>query len=275
MSNRAPLTFTLPFGRRVLLFGCITIFCFVITSVLAFFIGATTPARIRILSVVQDVTLFILPAIATAMLVTRRPAQLLMLDSYPRSRSVVLTALCVVCGMPLIEASIYLNSLIPLPESLLQLERMALLTIQQMFGSFNVPSLIVALLIIGIMAPLSEELFFRGTVQRLISTSGINIHIAIWLTAVIFSAVHMEFSGFLPRTLLGAFFGYAMWWSGSLWLAVGAHMFNNILSAVEMWIRVNHGLDIESEPSLPAWWLFGGSVVLVVLLLSQLRRSCR
>jgi membrane protease YdiL (CAAX protease family) len=37
----------------------------------------------------------------------------------------------------------------------------------------------------------------------------------------------MEFFGFLPRLLLGLFFGYFVAWSGSIWTGVWAHFINN------------------------------------------------
>ncbi|MDE6177435.1 MAG: CPBP family intramembrane metalloprotease, partial [Paramuribaculum sp.] len=87
--------------------------------------------------------------------------------------------------------------------------------------------LIISVIIIGVLAGVSEELFFRGTLQRLLITRPMPPHIAIWLTAVIFSLVHFQFFGFVPRVLLGAFFGYLAWWSGSVWLPAIIHAVNN------------------------------------------------
>ena len=72
---------------------------------------------------------------------------------------------------------------------------------------------------------------FRGSLQRLISERKINIHVAVWVTAFIFSIIHLQIFGFVPRLLLGAFFGYMLAWSGSLWLPIMAHAFNNSLTS--------------------------------------------
>ena len=73
-------------------------------------------------------------------------------------------------------------------------------------------------------------------IQRAIVTLPVNAHVAIWVTAIIFSAVHMQFFGFVPRMILGALFGYLAYWSGSLWLPIIAHAFNNMCAAAGMWV---------------------------------------
>ena len=70
-------------------------------------------------------------------------------------------------------------------------------------------------------------------------------HIAIWITAIIFSAVHFQFYGFIPRVLLGAFFGYLALWSGSLWLPIFAHALNNSLVVISTWLTKRNTIDID------------------------------
>jgi hypothetical protein len=59
-----------------------------------------------------------------------------------------------------------------------------------------------------------------------------NIHLSIWITAIVFSAIHMQFYGFLPRLMLGAIFGYLLIWSGTIWAPILAHFTNNALAVV-------------------------------------------
>jgi membrane protease YdiL (CAAX protease family) len=75
-----------------------------------------------------------------------------------------------------------------------------------------------------------EELFFRGALQNLFMRIGRNPHTSIWASAIAFSAVHMQFEGFLPRLMLGALMGYLYYWSGSITTAIIAHAFNNLLA---------------------------------------------
>lgn len=258
--SHSPLTFTVGFGKRLMLFICITVFCFAVTSVLLY-VGRdtlnTTPG-LRITSVFQSLLVFMAPALATAVIVTRRPAELLLADRMPRTKQVIWMLLAIVCAVPFLNWVIAVNARVALPEELEMMELAATETITKMFGDPTDGSLAIMLMIVGVIAPLAEELYFRGALQRLFTTAGWNIHAAIWFVAAVFSAMHMEFHGFVPRMLLGAFFGYTMYWSRSVWLAVFAHMTNNIISCVDMWLRMRDGLPVEPElPELPEAWLVG------------------
>jgi membrane protease YdiL (CAAX protease family) len=70
-------------------------------------------------------------------------------------------------------------------------------------------------------------LLFRGLLQRLIREWLGNVHVAVFISAFLFSALHMQFFGFLPRMMLGIMFGYLFVWTGSLWVPVFAHFVNN------------------------------------------------
>ena len=73
---------------------------------------------------------------------------------------------------------------------------------------------------------------FRGIVQRKFYIAFKNPHLAIWLSAFIFSAIHLQFYGFFPRMLLGAMFGYFYFWTGNLWVPILGHIFNNGLALI-------------------------------------------
>lgn len=87
--------------------------------------------------------------------------------------------------------------------------------------------MLLDLLLIGLLTAIVEEFMFRGVIQTIFVRWTKNVHAAVWITAILFSAFHMEFYGFLPRLLLGVLFGYFVAWSGSIWPAVWAHFLNN------------------------------------------------
>ncbi len=87
--------------------------------------------------------------------------------------------------------------------------------------------MIINVLAIGLVTAIVEEFMFRGVMQTIFTRWTKNTHAAIWITATLFSAFHMEFFGFLPRLLLGVLFGYFVAWSGSVWTSVWAHFLNN------------------------------------------------
>jgi membrane protease YdiL (CAAX protease family) len=87
--------------------------------------------------------------------------------------------------------------------------------------------MIFNLLFIGLLTAIVEEILFRGCLQTIFVKWMKNKHVAIWITAILFSAFHMEFFGFLPRLMLGVLFGYFVAWSGSIWPAIWGHFVNN------------------------------------------------
>lgn len=122
------------------------------------------------------------------------------------------------------------------------------LTRFESFGGF-----LLGLLVIAVIPAIGEEFVFRGLIQNELWRSSRNIHIAIWVSAILFSAIHMQFFGFVPRMLLGALFGYLYYWSGNLLIPMIAHFFNNGFSLTMMYLQglgVSN-IDMEDETSAP------------------------
>lgn len=91
----------------------------------------------------------------------------------------------------------------------------------------NAGGMLATVAVVGIATGFSEELFFRGALQGVFIHGGVSKGTAIWVAALIFSAIHFQFFGFVPRLLMGAMFGYLFYWSGSIWLPAFAHALNN------------------------------------------------
>jgi uncharacterized protein len=111
----------------------------------------------------------------------------------------------------------------------------------------------IALFVIAVLPAIGEEIVFRGIVQNLLRKLTNNIHVSIWIAAFLFSAIHLQFFGFVPRLLLGALFGYLYYWSGSLTMAMLAHFVNNGFSvlAIYFYQKGTMTYDLESPESLP------------------------
>ena len=247
--------------QRLLLLLFIFIVCYAITALCVKIAGGilsdNLPAYLRISAMLQDVFAFIVPAVATALVVTRRPADLLMIRSRPGITVFMLVVALLFVSIPFQEAVIYWNYHITLPHWAQgfetwarQMENAAFETMKCLLGNTSVVALIVNLLIIGVAAGFSEELLFRGCLQRLLTTGGVNRHVAVWVVAVIFSALHFQLFGFVPRMLLGAYFGYLLIWTGSLWAPVAAHVLNNMMFVLTAWLQVRNGEPVTNEPSL-------------------------
>lgn len=91
----------------------------------------------------------------------------------------------------------------------------------------SIGALLSNFVIIGLLASVGEELFFRGALQNIFIRWFKNPHVAIWFTAILFSAMHLQFYGFVPRLFLGALLGYLYWWSNCIWMPIFAHLVNN------------------------------------------------
>jgi membrane protease YdiL (CAAX protease family) len=113
----------------------------------------------------------------------------------------------------------------------------------------------INLFMIALVPAVAEELMFRGGVQRAFKRMFDNPHIAIWLAAFVFSAIHMQFYGFLPRLLLGALFGYLYLWTGSLWYAILAHFINNAYAVCFAWYLQANNMPLnQTEGTLNTPW---------------------
>jgi len=89
---------------------------------------------------------------------------------------------------------------------------------------------LIGVVVLALLPAFGEELVFRGSLQPLIQQQLRNPHAGVWVSALLFSAIHGQWLGFVPRCLLGALFGYLVLWSGSVWPAIMGHFCNNLLS---------------------------------------------
>lgn len=274
------MTFTISVGKRLLFLFLALVLGFGLVSILAAVMQSafgidSTPAM-RILAVVQDLLIFILPAVITALLACRQPAQLLCLDVKPRPLPLVMAICTLICSIPAMDAIIWLNQQLPMPESFAAMEQSAEQMVRALQGEHTVGNLLMSILIVGVFAGLSEEIFFRGSLQRLLATGGLRPHAAIWLAAVIFSCMHFQAYGFVPRMLLGAFFGYTLYWTRSLWVPVILHVINNTVYLVTQWLAVPGEADMASDYSnLAVLLMIVASVVLTAFGLHLTRKATR
>jgi hypothetical protein len=106
--------------------------------------------------------------------------------------------------------------------------------------------LIANLLVFAVLAGVCEEFFFQGSLQPLLMNWTKNPHVGILLTALIFSALHFQFYGFIPRFLLGVYLGYLFYWSRSLWLPILAHVLHNALTILVDYTLQGRGIDTNN-----------------------------
>lgn len=143
---------------------------------------------------------------------------------------IVLVFAVMAVSNPLIEFLSNINQKMVLPQFLKWMrdsEDNAQKITQAMLQMKTIWDMLLNVLLVGLLTAIAEEFMFRGVIQTILTRWAKNTHAAIWITAILFSAFHVEFFGFLPRLMLGVLFGYFVAWSGSIWPAVWAHFINN------------------------------------------------
>lgn len=209
----------------------------------------------------------------------------LYLDRSMPMKSAIIAVCLMLVASPGINLLSYLNQQMTLPACfsgieawMQQQEEAAAVLTERFLLTDSIGIFIVNILLMALLPAMAEELTFRGVLQHLFTprTCTRIPHIAIWATAIVFSAIHCQFYGFIPRMLLGAVFGYALAWSGSLWLPMLMHFTNNALAVVVYFTAHKAGWDTSSMDAFgtgDTWWVGVLSLVLVGVGVYLLRRS--
>ncbi|WP_165156683.1 CPBP family intramembrane glutamic endopeptidase [Parabacteroides sp. ZJ-118] len=195
----------------------------------------------RLVQFISAICTFLLPAIAMAWTCSDNPCHYLSIKKIKNGRIWILTLVCIFLFSPVINLLGLLNKQMELPAFMAPIEewmRMQeslaerLTTI--LLSGDSIEVILANLIVIAFTAGITEEFLFRGALQRVIGRWISNPHTVIWVAAILFSAFHLQFYGFLPRMILGAYFGYLLYWSKSIWIPVFAHFVHNAFAVIGM-----------------------------------------
>lgn len=227
---------------------------------------------LKIMQLVQSICIFVVPPFILAYLSSKKPLEFLHLNKKVDCKRVSMVVVFLILIIPAINLLGSLNQQIVLPKALSAIEiwmkdserLMAKLT-EQLLSVHSLSELALNLVVIAVIPALGEELFFRGAIQSVLQQK-MRLIITIWVTAILFSAIHMQFYGFFPRLLLGAFFGYLLLWSGSLLLPMVAHFTNNAVAVVFFYLKYNgyKVIDIDTIGTGSTLWVGVLSTLVVV-----------
>jgi membrane protease YdiL (CAAX protease family) len=216
---------------------------------------------IQVLLFAQSVGLFLIPPVLLAITEGKKVNVFYGLK-FPGVKLIALVFVIMILSAPLMEWTTVVNQNMKLPYFLKDLEEWMrrsedslMETTMLLLKMSTVWELVLNIFLIALVAAVSEELMFRGAIQRIFNRIFNNQHVAIWFSAFVFSAIHMQFYGFLPRFLLGAGFGYLYLWSGSLWYSILAHFLNNAFAVCQAYYMQKHNLPLDTENvSYFAWY---------------------
>lgn len=259
-----------PFGKLVLTFflmgsSCLVIFIFstllaipiykvTLSEIIEIFRSGDFSRNINLLSFFQitySAGLFLIPALLAGFLFHGQSLEYLSANRKPFILTLILSVMVVLGAVPLINWLAELNMNISLPARLSGLEeriRAAETEAEELMNMFladtTISRFFINLLMIAVVPAVGEEFFFRGVLQRIFTEWFRNRHAGIIVAAILFSFMHFQFLGFIPRILLGMLFGYLLVWTGSIWVPVMAHFVNNTI-AVTFYFLFNRGLISE------------------------------
>ena len=233
-------------------------------------------SKLKYLQIVNQLALFIVPVLIFAVFAGNSIPDYLKLNRKINLLPLIIGISIIAACMPFINWLGEVNGNLNLPQKLGGIEEWmrtseneaATLT-GAFLGTAHWGGFLINILMIAILPALGEEFFFRGVLQRLFSEWFKNAHIAIIVTAFIFSAIHMQFYGFIPRFMLGLFLGYAFYWSGTLWLPILIHFLNNASSVVVAFLsaRGMTTVDFETFGSSENVYVIVGSAFVVTLMM--------
>ena len=194
---------------------------------------------LKLAQVISAIGAFIVPACLFAFFTEKNILNYLRLNSLPSKLSLIASIILMLCASPLINWMAEINGKMSLPGFMAGIEQWMKASedqaakLTEAFLKMNsLWDFILNIIIVGLLAAIGEEFFFRGVLQKVLITSLKGTHKGIWLTAILFSAFHMQFYGFFPRMFMGAMLGYLFVWSDSLWLPIITHFVNNSAAVI-------------------------------------------
>ncbi len=262
-----------PVGKLILLFAIILVFAIsvafagLIAGMLFFNISLAeistfvsnpdTPEAIlfiKFYQVINQVGIFILPSLLFSYLVSNNSFKYLSLNKLPGLVSIFLGGMIIYSILPFNNYLDEINREIIFPDFLsgmedwmIEKEYQAKKLTAIFLNANTVSGLLLNIFIVALVPALGEELMFRSVLLKLFNDFFNNIHVSVILSAIIFSAIHLQFFGFFPRILLGMILGYLFVFTGNIWVPIFAHFLNNASSAIVYYLHHNGYIKINMD----------------------------
>ena len=258
-----------PGWMQLLVFGGFTFGAYLLSNIIAVLIltgygiplleirtlNLSNPALIpalKVLQVILSIVIFFVPAVIFAYFSDPKPLQYTGLKSPVPKSFILIGVLILLASFPMVAWLSEVNQNIHLPKSMQGVEKVirnSEIQSSKMIQSFldmkSFRDMFMMLIIIGVVPAITEEVFFRGILQRLLILLTKRAWVGIIITAVLFSSLH-GFMGFFPRLALGIILGALYWYSGSLWPGLLAHFLNNALQVI---LVFNNPKFAERDPN--------------------------
>ena len=225
----------------------------------------------RAVMLINHLFSFIIPSLLTGWIVYKNNIfAYFKLTKAPNIRIVILGFVFLVVSIPLVQYAYQVNKMLPLPEWMLEMESSTGNILEAIISKENFYEVIINVFLIAVIPGIGEELMFRGLIQQQFGRLLQNEHLTVWLAAAFFSAIHMQFQGFLARLILGALLGYLLVWSRNLWVPMIVHFLNNGLQVIMIYVMNIKPSEMDKiEQGEKIHWTMGVASLMLVLIVGK------
>ncbi len=262
---------------NILIFGIASAFQLDVKTLLELDENASLGMRntVRLVVMLNNAFTFLLPALAFGFWKYRNAwASFFTFKNLPRLNHLLLGAMILLAAIPFVQYAYLLNKMIPLPEWMKSVEDDTEKLIKGLLKVEYPYETLMNVIVISIIPAIGEELVFRGVLQqKLTQFFAKNPHVAIWVAAAVFSAIHVQFEGFFPRMILGAVLGYLFYFTKSLWIAIFAHFVNNFIQIIAFQAKESGTIQTDLENIEMPWYAGVLSLCMVIGLLFLLKKD--
>ena len=272
--------------------GCVLLLSMFAAGSIFFFEQPLSINALKWVQFIQSTAMFLLPPLCMAYLWSKQPLDWLKVkgERLKVKGESLWAVMLMLVALPAINLLGYLNQQMTLPTFLEPLEQWmktseenAKVLTEQFLNVTTFSGLIINLLLMALLPAVAEELTFRGVLMNLFEVKGERLkvkgnrtHLAIWCSAILFSAIHLQFYGFVPRMLMGALFGYMLVWTGSLWIPILMHFVNNAMAVLLYFMANKAGWDMDKVDAIgtnDTLWLGVVSMIITIGGIYAFRRS--
>lgn len=216
--------------------------------------GNIPSVKLKWMQIVLSLGMFLIPAFLMPFLTAQKPSHYLNIKNPQNLSHFLLIIPIVFFASPFVVTLMEINQNLSFPEGfssfetqLKQSEKESEQLLKRLLSMTNYYQFLINMLMAAVVPAIAEEFFFRGVLQRILTSLYQNPHVSIIVTACIFSFIHFQFYGFLPRFFLGILFGYLIYWTGSIWYPIFAHFLHNGSQILMLYLFDNKWIKINIE----------------------------
>jgi membrane protease YdiL (CAAX protease family) len=218
------------------------------------------PFAARMILVLQHLFLFMISPWVYLKIIYRDSACAFLPWKAPEFSDFIRFAGFLFCIYPIMSVLAIWVDLIDLPDWMSRMDESYMDSLKTLLKMETTGELVLSLLIAAVLPGVGEELLFRGVIQKELLQRWKNPHAAIWVTAILFSALHFQITGFLPKMLIGVVLGYACYFTKSLWVPIGLHMVNNAAATLALFMAD----DLSPDPIVSPGFTIEQGVIFII-----------